>query len=153
MLFLTIGCVQKSINLTNKAELKIESEVNYAFSGLIEAVQSLNVDRYLEFLDKQKFTSLNEDGSVFYNFSDFENTFRQQMSSLEKYESLEFTNIKITVINSSTAVLVNEYIATVVLKSGDMVSASGAGTQVWSKSNDVWKLVSVSGSVASHEDI
>ena len=147
LLFLTTGCVQKDMNLANQTEIEIESEVNQAFKGLIEAAKSLNVDLYLSFLDKQKFTSLNEDGSVFHNFSDFENMFRQQIPFLEKYESLLFENVKITVINRSTAVLVNEYIAEVVLKSGDTVSASGAGTQVWSKESGSWKLVNISGSM------
>ena len=95
LLFLTTGCVQKDMDLADKTEIEIESEVNQAFKGLIEAVKSLNVELYLSFLDKEKFTSLNEDGSVFHNFSDFENMFRQQIHFLEKYEFLS-TNDKAT---------------------------------------------------------
>ena len=149
-LFLATGCVQNNMDLNKNSEIQIESEVYQAFQELVVAARSLNVDTYLAFFDKKKFTSLNANGSVFHNLSDFENFYRQQIPALEKYNSLEFINVKITVLNRSTAILVNEYIAEVVLKSGDIVSAGGAGTQVWSKASGSWKLVNVSGSVKAN---
>jgi aspartokinase len=55
----------------------------------------------------------------------------------------------VTVINPSTAILVNEYKQTILLKNTDTVQQSGGGTQVWSKSENKWKLVSISASDAS----
>jgi len=138
------------MNLDKKSELRIESEVNRAFEELAVAAQSLNIDEYLGFFDREKFTSLNDNGSVFHSFSDFESLYRQQIPALKKYNSLEFKNVKITVLNNSTAILVNEYTAEVVLQSGDAVSAGGAGAQVWSKASGAWLLVNVSGSMKSN---
>ena len=128
------------------SEDKIKDSVNQAFGGLIEAAKSLDVGRYVEFFDKERFTALNDDGTVTHSFDEFENTYRQQISALVNYESLEFSNVKISVINSQTAILVNEFTASVLLKSGDVVTAKGAGTQVWAETDGAWKLVSVSGS-------
>ena len=69
---------------------------------------------------------------------------------IEKITSLEFKNVKVTVINPTTAILVNEYTQTILLKSGDTINQSDGGTQIWSKYNSEWKLVSVSASDASH---
>jgi len=140
-LVVIVACAQDN----NDTE-QIESEVNQVFAELVIAARSLDVESYLFFFDQQKFTSLNEDGSVFHSLSEFEDSFREQIPLLDQYKSLEFSNVKITVINSTTAILVNEYVAEVILKSGESVVAAGAGTQVWSKSSGVWKLVNVSSS-------
>ncbi len=55
---------------------------------------------------------------------------------------------KFTVINPSTAILVNEYKQTIRLKNKNVVKQAGGGTQVWSKSGNAWKLVSISASDA-----
>ena len=146
LLLVSTGCTHNKVELSANYDEAIKSEVNQSFLGLVEAAKSLNVERYLQFFDKDNFTSLNENGSVFHSLTDFENPYREQISYLEKYKSLEFFNVKITVINKSTAILVNEFHAVVLLKSGETVSASGAGTQVWSKMSDKWKLVNVSSS-------
>ena len=130
-------------------ENETKNAINQAFKGLTEAAKSLDVNQYAEFFYKEKFTALNADGTVTHSFEEFINGYSEGISALESYESLEFKNVKITVANSTTAILVNEYDAVVVLKSGDKVSAKGAGTQVWSKENGTWKLVSVSSSSKS----
>ena len=131
------------------SEDEIKNSVNLAFKGLAEAAKSSDVARYFEFFDKEKFTALNEDGTVTHSFGEFEKSYREQISSVENYQSLEFRNVKITVVNTDTAILVNEFRAEVVLKSGDVVTAEGAGTQVWAESDGNWKLVSVSSSSKS----
>jgi len=140
------GCAHNKVKQIENIDAKIKSEVTQSFNGLVEAAKSLNVERYLQFFDKDKFTSLNENGSVYHSLHDFEKQYREQIPYIEKYKSLKFYNMKIKVINSSTAILVNEFNAVVLLKSGETVSASGAGTQVWSKISDRWKLVNVSSS-------
>jgi len=149
-IFVTAGCVQNNMDLDRNSELRIESEVKQAFKALAVSARSLNIDNYLGFFDREKFTSLNDNGSVFHSFSEFEKSYRQQIPFLKKYNSLEFTNVKITVLNNSTAILVNEYAAEVVLQSGDTVSAGGAGSQVWSKASGSWLLVNVSGSAKAN---
>jgi len=146
-LFTITGCAHKNMGLERDTERQVESEVSQAFKDLAVAAKSLNVDDYLAFFDKKQFTSLNDDGSVFHSFRDFEDLYRQQIPALEKYKSLNFANVKITVLNHSTAILVNEFTAEVVLKSGDTVSAGGAGTQVWSKTSGAWLLANVSASM------
>ena len=107
---------------------------------------SLDIVAYLGYFDKKKFTALNANGTVTHSFSTFENDIRQQFPTIKRYLSLEFSNVKITIIDQKTAILVNEYKADLVLQSGQEVSAYGAGTQVWALSDQDWKLVSISSS-------
>ncbi len=65
---------------------------------------------------------------------------------LGAYQSLKFPNVNVSVIDDNTAILVNEFTQTVLLRNGTTYTASGGGTQVWSKRSGQWKLVSVSAS-------
>ncbi|NQZ24106.1 MAG: nuclear transport factor 2 family protein [Colwellia sp.] len=127
-----------------------EIEVLSAFNGLVEASKSLNSDKYFEYFDKEKFTGLNSDGTVWHSISGLEAMIPSGFSMVEKIITLEFKNVKVTVLNQTTAILVNEYTQSMLLKSGDEVTQSGGGTQVWFKQSSVWKLVSVSASDVSH---
>lgn len=120
------------------------TEIEAAFDGLVAAPKSLDVDRYLEYFDQARFTGLNEDGTVVHSLGEFARHYSAPL--IERYHSLEFSRVKITVLNSSTAVLVNEYTAQIVLKTGERIEAAGAGTQVWGLVDDDWRLVSVSSS-------
>lgn len=134
------------MELSETKNNEITKEINQVFKGLAEAAKTLDVGEYAKFFDKERFTALNADGTVTHSFEDFINSYSEQISALKSYKSLEFKNVKITIINSTTAILVNEFDAIVVFRSGDEISASGAGTQVWSKVENSWKLVSVSSS-------
>lgn len=124
----------------------ITEDVQRAFEGLAGAAKALDHDRYFEHFDPASFTSLNADGTVFHSLDAFRDHYRAGVAALANYESLTFSNVKIDVIDAQTAILVNEYEAVVELTSGDLVTARGAGTQVWSKRSGNWKLVSVSSS-------
>ncbi len=134
------------MNMSENTELKIESEVHQAFLGLVEASKALDVARYFDYFDKEKFTGLNADGTVWRSVKDLEALIVPGFSSVKRIISLEFSLVKITVINQSTAILINEYKQSIELKNGTVVEQAGAGTQVWSKANGAWKLVSVSDS-------
>ena len=75
-----------------------------------------------------------------------EELIRSGFSMVEKNESLEFHNVKITVVDQNTAILINEYKQSMLLTSGDFIQLAGGGSQVWSKSSGEWKLVSISAS-------
>lgn len=124
----------------------IEKEVYQAFEKLTESAKSLDVESYIANFDEDLFSGLNDDGSVLHSLGDLENLYRQQVPALKKYISLEFKNVKITIIEENVAVLVNEFEASVLLITGDEAHAEGGGTQVWHKKNGEWKLVSVSSS-------
>lgn len=141
------ACKQNESALSDRGVEEISRAVNESFVGLVAAARSLDVDAYFQYFDSKRFTALNADGTVVHSIEAFEKMVRQQFAALESYHSLEFSNVKISVINRTTAVLVNEYQAEVVLKSGDQISASGGGTQVWASIDGVWKLISVSSSV------
>ncbi len=132
--------------MTAQRENEIRTEVKAAFRGLAEASQTLDREKYFSYFDAEKYTALNENGVVLHSFDAFKEMYLPQLKYLENYQSLEFSNVKIDVIDASTAVLVNEYTATVTLTSGETVNAAGAGTQVWSKRTGSWKLVNVSSS-------
>lgn len=133
----------------NPADIsKIESEVLEAFGGLVEASRLLDPALYFEYYDKEKFTGLNANGKVWLSISPLENLIISGFSAIERSLSLEFSNVKVTVIDWSTAILVNEYMQSLLLKDGSTVSSSGGGVQVWHLFQDKWKLVSVSASDA-----
>lgn len=127
----------------------IEAEVIDAFRGLVDASEALDVSRYCEYIDKDKFTGLSADGKVWHSFDDLEQVISSGFKMIEKIISLEFFNVKVTVMNPPTAILVNEFRQTILLKNADKVQQSGGGVQVWYKSEHGWKLVSISASDAS----
>lgn len=127
---------------------RIRASVTEAFNGLVNAAKSLQAEPYLAYFDKQIFTALNADGTVTHSFDAFSQTYLQQIQALERYDSLVFSNVKVTAINSKTAILVNEFKADVILQSGDSLSMKGGGTQVWALQHKSWKLVSVSSSAS-----
>lgn len=141
------GC--SSVNMQSIDKHNIELEILDAFGGLVQASKSLDSNRYFEYFDKEHFTGLNADGTVWHSIDSLETLISAGFPMVEKVLSLEFKNVKVTVINQTTAILVNEYTQSMLLKSGDTISQSGGGTQVWSKADGVWKLVSVSASEAS----
>lgn len=140
------ACDTKEPPLTNQEEEELTKEVDLAFEGLADASKTLDHEKYFSYFDTEKYTALNENGSVLHSFGTFKEIYQPQLAFIKSYQSLEFSNVKIDVIDASTAVLVNEYQATVTLTSGETVTASGAGTQVWSKRTGAWKLVNVSSS-------
>ena len=128
---------------------EIKESVNRAFEDLATASKELDFETYIGYFDRETFTGLNADGTVIHSIGEFENYYRPHFSAIKSYQSLDFEKVKITVINETTAILVNEYKARVEIESGEIVSASGGGTQVWAKSSGEWKLVSVSSSSRS----
>ena len=52
---------------------QIQAEVRDAFAGLVEASKALDSSRYLEYLDKDKFTGLSADGKAWHSLQDLEN--------------------------------------------------------------------------------
>jgi hypothetical protein len=123
-----------------------KAEVLKEFEKLVVAARSLDHSTYIAFFDKNKFSSLNENGTVTHDLATFSAKVEESFSAFKGYDSLEFDNVKVTVIDSNMAILVNEFMATVILHSGNALSVAGAGTQVWSKHSGSWKLVNVSGS-------
>ncbi len=124
----------------------IEQEIQAAFSALADAVRTLDTEKYFGFFDHDIYTALNADGSVTHSFDEFSASFIAQTNYVEAYKALDFHNIKITVVDLKTAILVNEYTAEVILQSGEILRAAGAGTQIWSKRTGSWKLIHVAGS-------
>lgn len=132
---------------TNTSQLA--AEVLDAFNGLVAASRALDARRYLTYVDRDKFTGLSADGKAWHSIKDLEDLVVAGFPMVEKIDALEFDNVKVTVINPTTAILVNEYRQTLLLKSKHVVKQAGGGTQVWFKSDNTWKLVSISASDAS----
>ena len=136
--------LKTAASLPKRKKAAIEVAIRAEFDGLIEAAKSLDADRYLAYFDDKRFTGLNADGTVTHSLEEFAELYRKSLPLFDGYEYLEFFRVKITVLNRTTAVLVNEYQADIKLKKGDLISVSGGGTQVWNKRNGEWLLVSVS---------
>ena len=121
----------------------IHNEVDQAFRRLVDSILSMDIEQYFSFFDHELYTALNANGSVTHSFKMFSDLFREQINYVEAYKALSFHNVKITVLDDKSAVLVNEFEAKVHLKEGQVISTAGAGTQVWSKHSGTWKLVHV----------
>ena len=152
MVFLLAGSSACStLNAAPARDRQIVTEVLASFQELVSASKALDAKRYFACFDREKFTGLNSQGKVWHSIADLEKVILPGFSAVDKIVSLEFFNVKVSVINPSTAILVNEYKEAVLLKDGSLVRQSGGGSQVWSKSNNAWKLVSVSESEAARE--
>ena len=124
----------------------IEGEVLARFESLAASAQKADHSEYLAHFDREQFTALNADGTVTHGFADFSAAFTAGAQGIARYHSLDFENVKVSVLPPSTAILVNEYSAEIELVSGDVVTVAGAGTQVWHKSDNEWMLSHVSSS-------
>ncbi|MEM1270886.1 MAG: nuclear transport factor 2 family protein, partial [Bacteroidota bacterium] len=121
-------------------------DVRAAFERLAAAAKALDTEAYFSHFDKDAFVGLNSDGRNWNDFSAFETVVTGGFAALARVDELVFVNVKISVLDASNAVLVNEYEQSVTLKSGATMDLAGGGTQVWSKRSGQWKLVSVSAS-------
>ena len=127
-------------------EERIKLEVMGAFKSLVDASEKLDSKLYFEHFDKGKFVGLNSDGTNWNSINDLSALITNGFDAIKTIDSLEFTNVNISVIDSYTAILVNEYVQSLTLKSGSDINLSGGGVQVWSKRSGEWKIVSVSAS-------
>lgn len=147
-LFATSLAAQERGLFTEKQKAAIREEVRAQFQGLIEAAKSLDADRYLSYFDQKDFTGLGADGTVTHSYREFAAQYRQSLPLFDNYEYLEFFKVKITVLNRTTAILVNEFQADIQPKSGPLISLNGGGSQVWCRKRGVWKLVNVASATA-----
>lgn len=145
VLALVLGaCVMGQSHGPTRDDAKVKSEVEAAFETLVNATRSGDHDLYFSLFDAESFTALTANGSILSSFEAFKQIYEPQLGAIESYKTLNFDPVHIQVIDPTHAILTNEYTADVVLTSGALVSASGAGTQVWSKSTGAWKLVHIS---------
>lgn len=123
--------------------MPLETEIKTVFEALVDATVSKDLRGYYSFFDANAFSAISSDGSIIPTFEAFRVTYEPHLAAVQRYESLEFQAVEIRIINAETAILTNEFRAELVLVSGEHVSASGAGVQVWVKRGDRWKLAHV----------
>ncbi len=143
------NCIDHTSEYSEAQKNQLTIEVQQSFESLVRATEEADWDLYFEHFDETHFTGLNADGTTWESFSEFKAFVSPAFEMIEESLSLDFPVIKITVINSQTAILVNEYDQQLLLTNGQSVKASGGGTQVWSKTSGTWKLVSISASSKS----
>ncbi len=146
VLMVMMGCANNNQQLSTAEIQRVETEVRQAFDELVAAANDLDIERYFGFFNHEKFIGLNADGTVWHSVEDLKKLIEPGFSSTVKIESLEFSQVRISVIDSNTAVLVNEFSQVMELQNGYEVTSQGGGAQVWSKSTGQWQLVSVSAS-------
>jgi hypothetical protein len=125
---------------------QIKQEVLDSFESLVSAAKKLDSDLYFQHFDAEKFVGLNSDGTNWNSINDLTPLIVNGFDAIETIDSLNFTNVKVSVIDSYTVILVNEYVQSMTLKNGSIINVSGGGSQVWSKRSGNWKIVSVSAS-------
>lgn len=143
------ACTNQTSELSEQDRNEIEFEVQQSFESLVSATEESKWDLYFDHFDKENFSGLNADGTTWESFSEFKAFVLPAFEMIEESLSLDFPVIHITVINHKTAILVNEYDQQILLTTGQSINTSGGGTQVWSKANRTWKLVSISASSKS----
>ncbi len=136
------------VTVTSATTKHIEAEVMDAFAGLVQASKALDADRYFAYFDREKFVGLGADGKVWQSIKNLEDVVGPGFAAVEEIVALEFFNVKVTVVDEATAILVNEYKQTILLKDKSLVKQAGGGAQVWSRGKDGWQLVSISASDA-----
>jgi hypothetical protein len=141
-----LGCQPNVGELSIEQKNRVETEVNQAFKQLVKVSTELNVEQYFALIDADKFVGLNANGSNWNSIAELRQVVEPGFNFVETVESLTFPNVKISVIDAQTAVLVNEYEQTVVLAGGSRHTSRGGGVQVWSKASGQWLLVSISAS-------
>ncbi|GAB5520364.1 MAG: hypothetical protein RhofKO_26150 [Rhodothermales bacterium] len=144
------ACTSPTTELSPTDVQTIEAEVEAAFQRLVADARSLEPEPYLAHLAQEGFTA-QLDGTVLSSYEAFSEMYRTQIPSIEAFLSLEFDNVAVSVLNRTTAVLVNEFTETIVLASGDTLALAGGGSQVWTRANADWKLIHISGSTRAQE--
>lgn len=145
-LFFVLALFFNSLAEAETKEEQIKLEVMEVFKSLVDASEQLDSKLYFDHFDKEKFVGLNSDGTNWNSINDLFSLITNGFDAIKTINSLEFTNVNISVIDSYTAILVNEYVQSMTLKSGHVINLSGGGVQVWSKRSGEWKIVSVSAS-------
>ncbi|WP_100657017.1 nuclear transport factor 2 family protein [Alteromonas flava] len=128
-------------------ETQIEHEVLAAFDQLVTASKNLDAKHYFKLIDTEKFVGLDSDGTNWNSIEDLKPLITIGFSAIKTISSLEFTNIKVSVIDSQTAILVNEFTQSFTLQNDQSMTISGGGAQVWHKKNGSWKIVSISAGI------
>ena len=150
VLLFVAGCGSEMRKLSQEEEARIIVEVLQSFESLVAAAKSLEAEPYFAHFDQDRFTGT-ADGAVLSSFQELEAMYTQYLPEIETYLSLDFDNVKVTVIDRDAATLVNEFSERIVLTSGDTLSIKGSGLQVWVREASEWKLISVSGSASPVE--
>lgn len=140
------ACGGNEGELSKNTKERVEREVLESFNLLVDSVRERDTNAYFDLFDQDKFVGLNSNGSNWNSIDDLKALIEPGFAAIDQVELLNFNNVKVSVIDENTAILINEYEQTIVLKSGDKTSSAGGGTQVWSKASGNWKLVSVSAS-------
>ncbi|WP_169726045.1 nuclear transport factor 2 family protein [Aestuariibacter salexigens] len=132
--------------MTEQDCINIETEILAAFDNLVQSAVSLNAASYFSHFDRGKFVGLNNEGSSWKSFAELSRQISQGFSAIKEVTSLNFTYVDVSIIDTYTAILVNEYTQSVRLSCNAELCQSGGGVQVWSKRTGSWKLVSVAAS-------
>tara|TARA_R110000868_G_scaffold368227_1_gene631224 strand:+ start:64021 stop:64494 length:474 start_codon:yes stop_codon:yes gene_type:complete len=143
------NCDKQTTQFTEEDKSQIKTEVQKSFETLVLATKKSDWEGYFNLFDHENFSGLNADGTTWESFNEFKDSVLPAFKMIEKNQALKFPILKITVIDSQTAVLINEYEQQLLLTNGQSIEVSGGGTQVWSKASGTWKLVSVSASSKS----
>lgn len=122
------------------------AEIQQAFDSLVKAARAVDQQAYFAHFDSERFTGLNVDGTVWHSLAELEPLIRTGFDLTKQVKALDFSRVKITLLDCQTGILVNEYRQDTEVHSGERFVSAGGGVQVWSKRSGRWLLVSVAGS-------
>lgn len=125
----------------------VTQEVMHQFHRLVKAAEQRDISEYFNLVDMQKFVGLNSNGRNWNSAEELKSQLVDGFRAISAVNSLDFTNLNLSIIDQYTVVLVNEYQQMLTLTSGQIMAVKGGGTQVWSKRSGIWKLVSISSSL------
>ncbi|WP_218420080.1 hypothetical protein [Alteromonas lipotrueae] len=111
---LSFSCAVKATS-ENK---QIKDEVLESFKSLVDASKKLDSALYFQHFDSDKFVGLNADGTNWNSIDELTPLIISGFNAIEKVTHLKFNNVNISIIDNFTAILVNEYVQSMILKMG-----------------------------------
>ncbi len=129
-----------SQNLSGTEIKKIKTEVFKAFNKSIDAGEKLDIKGIESNIDDSLRTGFIDNGTYFKTFSDLMTVFKQNIKGLESQE-LEITNKKVTVLSENKALLTTSGKYKAKILDGRILNGEFAWTFIYSKTDDVWKVI------------
>ena len=126
------------------AEL-IESEVDAAVRGYLDALSALDIDQVLDFwADVEGFT-VAADGGLVVGYGSWADACRDVVAGLAKVDFIEISNPQVFVLGLGAASYSMEFAWRMTSKDGEVTNSKGSWMHVFKRFPDRWRVVHSAG--------
>ena len=135
----------KTTSLSARDRARITEEVDAAVLGYLSAIESLDLDRMLDFwADVDGFTFAG-DGTLVVGYGPWAEQIRTVVATMEAVSNVQRSNPHVYVLAEDAASYSMEYGWTMTSKEGETVNAKGSWTYVFVRFPDRWRVVQSAG--------